>query len=252
MYTVVPNDGLYHIAAEVFANLITYPEIQRTNNITDPDKILVGQKLVIPLPCSCDDVDGETVVHYGHVVPTGSSVGAIANEFGTTEETLLRLNNLSTPDDLKAASVLDVPLKACRSQIRNTSPDSTLRVPNGSYVLTANNCVKCQCDAANNYTLQCQESGIKPSNTWSSCPRTQCIGLNLSLGNTTTTSSGCDRTTCDYDGYDNRNILTSARNSTCTAPAGANSATTISSQGWRWNFLLIAVQVTVLSLHLFQ
>lgn len=247
VYKVVPNDGLFHIASEVFGGLVLYPQIQAANNIPDPNKILVGQELKIPLPCSCDQVDGEDVVHYGHVVTEGSTVDGIAKEFGTTEATLLSLNALANPTDLKAGFVLDVPLKACKSSILNTSPDYPLLVPNGSYVLTAGNCVQCMCDAANNYTLQCQQSQMK-STIWPSCPNTQCNSVFLGNG----TTSGCSRTTCAYQGYDNQKILTNLTTvSTCaTTNSPASSATKISSQGWRWNFLLIAVQMVLLSLHL--
>lgn len=111
VYKVVPDDGLFHIASDIFGGLVLYPQIQAANNISDANKILVGQKLKIPLPCSCDEVDGEAVVHYGHVVTEGSTVEGIAKEFDTTQETLLKLNALGAPADLKAGVVLDVPLK---------------------------------------------------------------------------------------------------------------------------------------------
>ncbi|KAJ0489904.1 putative LysM domain-containing protein [Helianthus annuus] len=111
IYTVVPDDGLYHIAAEVFSSLVSYPQIQKVNNISDADTILVGQELWIPLPCSCDDVDGEAVMHYGYLVAAGNSVGGIAMEFNTTESTLLDLNGMGSAADLKADTIIDVPLK---------------------------------------------------------------------------------------------------------------------------------------------
>lgn len=77
----------------------------------DVNVIYKGQRLWIPLPCSCDDVDGKEVVHLGHVVKQGSSVGEIAAEFGTTEETILRLNGIADAKMLQAGKVLDVPLK---------------------------------------------------------------------------------------------------------------------------------------------
>lgn len=91
--------------------LVTFQEIQAVNNIPDANTIEVGQSLWIPLPCSCDDVDGEKVVHYGHVVAAGSSVEGIAQQYNTSQETLLRLNNLTSPQDLLAGAVLDVPLR---------------------------------------------------------------------------------------------------------------------------------------------
>ncbi|GKC51695.1 LysM domain-containing GPI-anchored protein 2, partial [Tanacetum coccineum] len=114
IYTVVPDDGLYHIAAEVFSGLVMFPQIQAVNNIIDANNISVGQKLWVPLPCSCDDVGGEKVVHYGYSVPNGSSVAGIANQFNTTESVLLELNRMKDANDLLADSVLDVPLKVSK------------------------------------------------------------------------------------------------------------------------------------------
>ncbi|CAA2989211.1 lysM domain-containing GPI-anchored 2 [Olea europaea subsp. europaea] len=239
-YTVIPDDGLYHIAAEVFAGLVTFPQIQEVNNISNPNLILAGQKLWIPLPCSCDDVDGQKVVHYGYVVPAGSSVGGIAQQFNTSQDTLLRLNNLTSPKDLDAGAVLDVPLRACSSVISNNSLDYPLLVPNGTYVFTANNCVRCSCDAANNWMLQCESSLIN-----SSCSAVQCDGPeNLSLGNSS--SSGCNHTTCTYAGYNRQEILTAINvQSTCAA---YNNSSAISLQGLRWNFLRIFIHILLICL----
>jgi LysM repeat protein len=79
--------------------------------LADVNKIEVGKKLRIPLPCSCDDVDGVKVVHYGHLVDAGSTVEGIAEQYGTTSATLLSLNQMTNASELKAAQVLDVPLK---------------------------------------------------------------------------------------------------------------------------------------------
>lgn len=88
-----------------------YNQIATVNNITNVNLIFVGQRLWIPLPCSCDDVDGQQVVHYGHVVASGSNVSQIAADFGTRSETLMRLNNMTDPQQLIAGQVLDVPLR---------------------------------------------------------------------------------------------------------------------------------------------
>lgn len=110
-YTVVKDDGLFHIAAEIFSGLVTYQDIQAANGIPDANLIQVGQELWIPLPCSCDDVDGQKMVHYGHVVSNGSTLEGIALQFGTSQDILMRLNGLANSKDLKANSILDVPLK---------------------------------------------------------------------------------------------------------------------------------------------
>ncbi|KAA8546170.1 hypothetical protein F0562_020936 [Nyssa sinensis] len=120
-YTVVPDDTLSGIAEKVFAGLVTFQQIQNVNNIPNPDLILVGQVLWIPLPCSCDDVHEERVVHYGHMVASGSTVDGLAQQYNTSAQTLLTLNELASPNDLKANVPFDVPLKACTSRIVSNS-----------------------------------------------------------------------------------------------------------------------------------
>ncbi|WOK98414.1 chitin elicitor-binding protein [Canna indica] len=217
LYRVGPGDGLDAIARGVFDGLVTYKEIAAANNISDPNAIQVGQELYIPLPCSCDDVGGEAVVHYAHVVASGSSVSAIAEEFGTKEETLMTLNGISDPKSLQAGQVLDVPLRACSSSISNTSMDHGLRVSNGSYILTANNCVLCSCSSSS-WQLDCHPTkGISSS----VCPAATCG--DTPLGNSSS-STVCESTTCTYAGYTNTssfNILTTLTTQSLCNDAGA-------------------------------
>ncbi|KAJ8420792.1 hypothetical protein Cgig2_023865 [Carnegiea gigantea] len=143
------GDNLSYIANDVFSGLTVYNQIQTVNYIfqdgnADADLLYVGQKLWIPLPCSCDDVDGQQVVHYAHVVAPNSTVNEIAKEFVTTSQTLMSLNGITDPGNLIAGQVLDVPLKACSSSdVQISSPDDSLLAANGTYVYTANNCLKC-------------------------------------------------------------------------------------------------------------
>ncbi|XP_068321120.1 lysM domain-containing GPI-anchored protein 2 [Pyrus communis] len=248
-YIVKSGDNLDHIATVLFSRLVTYQEIAAVNKISDPSLIRIGQKLWIPLPCSCDEVDGERVVHYGHVVAAGSSVEAIATEYGTTQETLLRINGISDPKTLQANQVLDVPLKACSSSVSNESSDAPLLVSNNTYVFTANDCVKCQCSSANNWTLQCKPSTFNLT----VCPAMQCEDSSLTskllLGNST---SGCNQTTCAYAGYTNQTkiLTTLVTHSTCSD--NNNNASKMSLQGSSWNFLFVAIHLVLLFLHVLQ
>ncbi|KAG5530568.1 hypothetical protein RHGRI_025504 [Rhododendron griersonianum] len=73
VHTVVSGDTMSDIATVVFSGLVTYQQIQAFNNVTDASLIVIGQELKIPLPCSCDEVGGERVVHYGYAVESDSS-----------------------------------------------------------------------------------------------------------------------------------------------------------------------------------
>jgi nucleoid-associated protein YgaU len=47
-YTVQPGDNLSKISKHFYGDANNYPAIAKANNLDDPDKIKVGQKLVIP------------------------------------------------------------------------------------------------------------------------------------------------------------------------------------------------------------
>ena len=47
-YTVQPGDNLSKISKHFYGDANKYPVIVKANNLEDPDKIKVGQKLVIP------------------------------------------------------------------------------------------------------------------------------------------------------------------------------------------------------------
>ncbi|KAI3894001.1 hypothetical protein MKX03_034894 [Papaver bracteatum] len=132
IYKVKAGDGLDHIARDIYSLLITYEEIAEANNITDPNKIEIGQTLMIPLPCSCDPVDGKPVVHYAHKVASKETLDMIGKQFGVTEKTLLKLNDLDNAKDLKAESIIDVPLTGGTPQASPSGPSSSGSSPSGS------------------------------------------------------------------------------------------------------------------------
>jgi len=75
VYVVQPQDGLDHIARDVFGAFVTYQEIATANGIKDVNLIYPGQKLLIPLPCTCDPVDGAAVMHFAYSVAKGGRYG---------------------------------------------------------------------------------------------------------------------------------------------------------------------------------
>ncbi|KAI5448531.1 hypothetical protein KIW84_015807 [Lathyrus oleraceus] len=97
-----------------------------------------GDTLWIPLPCSCDKVDDNSVLHYAYVVESGNTTDIIAQKYGTTPQTLLSVNGIDDPKTLQAGQVLDVPRPVCKSNVGNNSMDFPLLVPNGTYFYTAN------------------------------------------------------------------------------------------------------------------
>ncbi|KAK7359586.1 hypothetical protein VNO77_01547 [Canavalia gladiata] len=220
-YKIKEGDTLSGIADTVFAGLMKYQQIQVANKLPDANNITAGDTLWIPLPCSCDQVGSSSVVHYAHLVESGSSIEALAQQYSTTQQILLSLNGIDDPKSLQAGQVLDVPLRACSSSVKNDSLDFPLLVPNATYTYTANECVKCKCDSSNDYTLQCEPSQRNPTN-WSVCPSMEC-SKNIFIGTTTSTGS-CNSKICDYNGYSSRNISVSLRTDDSCEPPDASGA----------------------------
>ncbi|KAI3954850.1 hypothetical protein MKW92_004966 [Papaver armeniacum] len=166
IYKVKAGDGLDHIARDIYSLLITFKDIAEVNNIPNADKIEVGQSLRIPLPCSCDTVDGNKVVHYAHKVASKETLDMIGKEFGVTEKTLLDLNDLDNAKDLKAESILDVPLTVCASMVNKTSPEYLSLDPSGTPIY-ASMVNKCPMPGG---SPQTSPSGISPSGSSPSGP----------------------------------------------------------------------------------
>lgn len=95
----------------MFGGLLKNKKISEVNKIRDPALIEPGQRFWIPLPCSCDKLNGQDVVHYAHVVKQGNSLGEIAAQFGTDNTTLAQLNGISGDAQLLADLPLNVPLR---------------------------------------------------------------------------------------------------------------------------------------------
>ncbi|KAJ0076759.1 hypothetical protein Patl1_35927 [Pistacia atlantica] len=256
VYNIKKDDGLWHIAVEVFRGLVTQDRLQAANNISNPNVIIDGQNLTIPLPCSCDSVNNQKVVHYAHVVEKGSTLESIAQQFGTDKDTLVQLNGI---DDSKllAGSAIDVPLQGgilmhyivdLLVVLMDDHIDISVVVANGTSVFTANNCVKCKCDAANKFTLQCEPTNLKlPNNV--TCPSMACDGSDsLTLGNTTT--SGCSQTTCAYAGPASNQTIFTTRNTASTCPAPAPNSNNASRIVLNSNFFIISIHLVLLYLYL--
>ncbi|MBW7878236.1 MAG: LysM peptidoglycan-binding domain-containing protein [Chloroflexi bacterium] len=106
-YTVQPGDTLFSIARR-FA--VSSNDLIRVNGIADPNRIRVGQKLVIPdgsSSPSATPTPRPTTRPSGPVVsPTpvtdvvlpGDTLASVARRNGTTVTELIRLNNIVNPD----------------------------------------------------------------------------------------------------------------------------------------------------------
>ena len=100
-YSVKAGDSLSAIAARYG---ISYETLARLNNISDPNRIYVGQTLNL-------GTSGYTSHHYAassssnggsYTIQAGDTLSAIAARYGMSYETLARLNNISDPNRIVA------------------------------------------------------------------------------------------------------------------------------------------------------
>lgn len=130
-YTVVPGDTLSGIAARFSLN---QRDIVALNNLADPDKVRVGQKLKLPgkldlkaapsapsrrAPSAARPVEGDV-----YVVKKGDTLSELALRFDVTAEALRKANNLRG-DLIRIGQKLTIPSAA------TGNPGESRREPRG-------------------------------------------------------------------------------------------------------------------------
>jgi LysM repeat protein len=100
--TVEAGDSLSAIAVE---HGTTVNALMAANQITDPDRVYMGQRLVIPGAGATPTTLPTMVV----VVQRGDSLSAIAVEYGVTLSALIEANNITDPNTVHVGQELLVP-----------------------------------------------------------------------------------------------------------------------------------------------
>lgn len=220
-YAARPADTLASVADIVFAGLASADQIRNANGLAaeDPDAPLdPGQTLVVPLPCVCFNSTDNNLpaVYLSYVVRVGDTIQSIAASHTTTVTDISNVNAMGSPI-VAPGDILAIPLPACASTFPSSASDYGLLVANGTYALTAGNCVECSCGPGN-LNLYCT-----PASLAASCSSLQCPNSNLMIGNVTAqpTSGGCSVSSCNYAGIVNGTITTSLSSGlqpTCPGP----------------------------------
>ncbi len=112
-YTVVEGDSLSLIAKKL---KVKRKDLIAANNITNPNKIRVGQKLRVPgktvkteTPAPAKEVDSSLVVNGLYTVVANDSVSKIAKKLHVTRAALMQENNLTEQSILQIGQKLRVP-----------------------------------------------------------------------------------------------------------------------------------------------
>jgi murein DD-endopeptidase MepM/ murein hydrolase activator NlpD len=119
--TVYSLSRFYHVTAD---------ELMRANGITDPSRISVGKRLIIPVSADGSALPGtaaaapvsantQTLVNYRAV--RGDTLYSIARNNGITLQRLQEINGFSSNHVLKIGDVIKVPGKSASSGTQNNS-----------------------------------------------------------------------------------------------------------------------------------
>jgi spore germination protein len=100
IYVVKPGDSLFRISRLFGVDTQT---IIATNQLQFPERLVIGQSLIIP-------TEQASVLPTRYAVQPGDSLWGIANRYGTSLETLVRINNIINPALIYPGQVISIPV----------------------------------------------------------------------------------------------------------------------------------------------
>lgn len=131
-YSVKAGDSLSAIAARYG---MSYETLARLNNISNPNRIYVGQVLKLSSGSTVSNVVNHSTASAAgsYTVKSGDSLSAIAARYGMSYETLARLNNISDPNRIYVGQTLNLGTLGYTSHHYAASSSSN----GGSYTIQA-------------------------------------------------------------------------------------------------------------------
>ncbi|WP_251545885.1 LysM peptidoglycan-binding domain-containing protein [Limosilactobacillus caecicola] len=200
-YTVQSGDTLSGIASEFATTVQTLAQL---NDISNPNRIYVGQRLLVKQASSSNSTtttttpststntgSSTTTTATSYTVQSGDNLSGIANKFGTTWQSLAQLNNLSNPNLIHVGQVLQL------SAGTSTNTSTTTTTSTGTYtVQSGDNLSSIASQFGTTYETLAQLNNL-------SNPNLIRVGqvLKVSGSSTTTTSSSSNTTTTGTGTY---------------------------------------------------
>lgn len=128
IHVVAPGENLYRIGLQYG---LSWVPIAAVNGITDPDRIYVGQELIIPGTSTQPESTPtpkppETPTYTNYVVQPGDTLSSISRKFGVSAQEIAEANGLVNPNRIYVGQVLKIPTSA-----PETSPELTHTVKSG-------------------------------------------------------------------------------------------------------------------------
>lgn len=139
-YTVQSGDTLSGIANRFGTN---YESLASLNNISNPNRIYVGQVLKLSAnstPSTPSHQVTNNTPTGSYTVKAGDSLSAIAAHYGTSYESLARLNNISNPNHIYVGQVLKLSAGTTSSNVveqHHVTTTSSASSANGFYTVKA-------------------------------------------------------------------------------------------------------------------
>ena len=122
-HVVRPGDTLTSLAVRYGTSV---EAILAANDLSDPNLIVVGQRLRIPLPVGSGEE--KEAVPLVHVVQPGETVSALASRYGTTVAAIARANGLADPSRIRSGERLLIPVAAPGLSVTLPEPVKVLSV----------------------------------------------------------------------------------------------------------------------------
>lgn len=97
IHVVQSGETLWRISARYGVNI---PQIVAANELPNPDRLLIGQSLVIPAPAR------------QHIVQAGETLWMIAQRYGVSIGSIVQANRISDPSVIYPGTVLIIPVRS--------------------------------------------------------------------------------------------------------------------------------------------
>ena len=131
VHIIEKGDTLYALSKKYNTPI---DSILKKNNLSDPSKIKIGQKIIIPVENSAKD-DKKTKTNSDtltHVVQKGDTLYALAKKFGIKFSDLLKLNGINEKTPLKIGQILKIPTYKPQGTAQTNKQDKTSITKEGS------------------------------------------------------------------------------------------------------------------------
>ncbi len=131
VHIIEKGDTLYALSKKYNTPI---DSILKKNNLSDPSKIKIGQKIIIPVENSAKD-DKKTKTNSDtltHVIQKGDTLYALAKKFGIKFSDLLKLNGINEKTPLKIGQILKIPTDKPQGTAQTNKQDKTSITKAGS------------------------------------------------------------------------------------------------------------------------